>query len=269
MEKILNEKKYIEKIINEEKLSINSHVAIRLLSKYYVIEGLKPKAIKTNILKILEKKLSKKKLSDTDWDDVIKKTINRIIRDKKKKEKDIKEYKLYEIDEICISKSELTKIRELTTLSENELIEDLAFIMLVNSKINYLRYNSDKFGVNCNKELFAEANLRFNLKNKSIINELKTLGYVNPSSFHQSDYVQLCYVDEELATDGIVITDFRDTLLNYWKWKGVKIGICACSRLFEVKSNSQKKCKSCSNADHLMSQRESMKNLRSKKYDVN
>jgi hypothetical protein len=240
LENIMNEKKYAELMISNHKLQSinNSYNDIRILSKYYIVNGMKKKDVKKNVTNILNNSI--KKFDYDEWNDKIESIINRIIRDKKKTEKKDKEYALYEIDQIVMTKSELNKINSLN----ERILETLAFVILVTGKINQVKFKTEKIGVNCDKKLFSEAGLKFTLKNRKLIHSLISKGLININEHHLSSYVELLFADNESET-GITIEDFEEIPLIYAKWKGENIKSCECGRLFEPNSNRHKMCPEC------------------------
>lgn len=258
MVKILNEKRHIEMLLNEDYLSSNPLVDMRILIKHYVVQGKKKKEVLMDVMNFLSDRIKKSKFDSEKWEKNIGSAFGRIIREKKKKADKGEIYQLYEINDIHITQTELNKINEL----KNQDIEKLIFVSLVNSKINKLKYGGETFGVNCNRKLYIEAELKFTHTNKKNINELKEKNLVAPSKYHQSDYIEILFADDNISDDDLVISDFRDYVLEYSKWKGDAIGRCSCNKPFRITSNAQIKCKECAHKDQLVWRRENMKKIR-------
>lgn len=240
LEKILNEKKYAELIILNNKLQNinNSYNDIRILSKYYIVNGLKKKDIIPIIMNILKNSI--KKFDYDEWDGKLESILNRIIRDKKKNEERKEEYLLYEIDQLKITKSELKTIVDLN----ERALETLAFVMLVLGKINQAKYKTEKIGVNCDKNLFFEAGFNFTLNNRKLIHCLISKGLIDIHDHHLSSFVEILFADDDSKKE-ITIKDFRDIPLIYAKWKGENIKNCECGRLLKPNNNRHKMCIEC------------------------
>lgn len=258
LEKILNEKRHVEKLLNESFLSSNPLADMRVLIKHYVIQGKKKKEVITEVMNFLSNRIKKNKFDCEKWEKNVTSAFNRIIREKKKKVCKGKDFFLYEINDIHITQTELKKIR----IINDEEQEKLAFVILVNSKINKLKYGNEMYGVSCNRKLYLEAELKFTHANKKLINELKGKGLIVPSKHHQSDYIEVLFVDESVNDNDLVLLDFRDYVLEYCRWRGDAIGVCSCRKPYRITSNAQIKCKECAHKDQLLWRREHMKKIR-------
>ncbi|OPH47609.1 hypothetical protein BC351_10480 [Paenibacillus ferrarius] len=276
MEKILNEKKYLHKIIFENYIDPNLFNPIRLLVKYYVVNGLDKRKVYNCVLRYacnIYKKVDKikndkvnKRYEEEELEDIVKKNVNYYFQKKKKLIKENKELRLTDIDQIHITKNELYKI---SMLSNFEL-ERLAYVMLVLSKIG--RAKSDNcqdnvnYGVFCNREVFEEAFLSYSYKNKLLINELKQTGHVSPNQENgKSIFVKVLFADKDEDSEvAITITDFRNFAYTYDQFRGSKvITKCKiCGITFQKKSKGHKYCEDCQKEKQLEFKRKSINKKR-------
>jgi|GEM_PF-1755025 len=245
MKLILNEKKYMESVLNNEIEDENLTDTIRTLVKYYVISSIDKGIIVDNIETYLKKRL-KEKYRVKKWDSYISSTVSSIFKTKRSYERSNKDFKLNEIDSIFISGNELERIK----LIENLDAEKIAFVLMVYGKINKIIGRDCKIGTYCNRDFFKDCGLSFSNANRNLINHLKQLGYVTPSDNHQSSFVEINIADEYEANDennGINIFDFREFVLLYEMWRGFRVDYCECGTPIRIISNRNKYCSVCWN----------------------
>lgn len=277
METILNEKKYIRKIIDENYIDPNPYNSLRLLTKFHVVNGLKRNNVYSSVLEYAKchyLKTNKNKsnkyrvlLDEELIEEIVKKTVDYFINKKSKLQNENKELHLLEINQIHITKNELYMISMLNNID----LERLAFVMLVQSKINKVKTNNETttdYGVYCTRDIFSESFLPFSVKSKMMINELKQTGHVSPNQeSSKSVYVRLLYADtKEKSEPAIIIKDFRNFGYEYDKFRGNKlIANCkVCSVLFQKHSRNQKYCEKCKKEKELQHKRDSIKKARNK-----
>ena len=159
-----------------------------------------------------------------------------------------------------VTENELKTIESLRALK----YEKLAFTLLVYAKIYNKIKNHDKNWVNeQHKYIFSDAKLAVNVKDQGLmINKLKELGLVTPSTFNESVHINVNFVDEDSPVV-IEITDFRNFVYEYLKWKGENIIKCEeCGMLIKPKNNRQKYCASCWEDHRRNYQKELMRKIR-------
>lgn len=276
MEKILNEKKYVHKIIVDNYIDPNLFNSLRLLVKYYVVNGLDKRRVYNYVFRYASRNYKKdekikndkvnKRYEEEELEEIVKKNVNYCFQKKKKLIKENKELRLTEIDQIHITKNELYKI---SMLSNFEL-ERLAYVMLVLSKIGRAKSSNNQvntnLGVFCNREVFEEAFLSYSYKNKMLINELKQTGHVSPNQENgKSIYVKVLFADKDEDSEvAITISDFRNFAYTYDQFRGNKlITKCKiCEIRFQKKSKNHKYCEACQKDKQLEFKRKSINKKR-------
>ncbi|MGG1663076.1 hypothetical protein [Brevibacillus sp. NRS-1366] len=278
MDQILNEVKYINRILNERYVDPKTYNSLRILAKYYAIKGLKKKEIHNEVfkyackhyLKTQEKGGVNKKYEMDELEKVVTKYVNSLTSQKKKLEKGGKVFKLYGIESISITKNELYKI---SMLSNHEL-ERLAYVMLVLSKIAKAKsdYLDGVYSIYCNSDVFKESFLSYSYKNKCLINEMKQTGHVQPNEeYGNSRLVKLLYADNDNDSEiAITIIDFRNFAYTYDQYRGSKMikNCSGCNVLFEKRSSTHKYCDACKRENELQKTRKRVMRYKNKKVTV-
>ena len=115
------------------------------------------------------------------------------------------------------------------------------------------------------KYIFSDAKIIANVKDQGkMIHILRELGLVGSSVMVSSTNIKVNFADIDSPVV-LTVSDFRNFVYEYLKWKGENIIKCdECDILFYPSNNKNKYCKSCYNELHKQWQRESMKKLRCK-----
>lgn len=231
---ILNEKKLLNKSLDEGYIDDKKPTStIGILAKYCLNNNMDTKQtidfidsfFKNNYLQYNYVK----------WIDTIERIVRNVYRSK--------DYELMQVDSVEITESELETIGALQNLK----YEKLAFSLLVYAKIYNKINNNDRNWVNeQHKYIFSDAKLAVNVKEQGVmINGLKELGLVTPSTFNESTNINVNFVDKDSPVV-LEITDFRNFVYEYLKWKGKNIIKCEeCDLLIRQRNNRQKYCASC------------------------
>ncbi|RXZ83377.1 hypothetical protein EBB07_06065 [Paenibacillaceae bacterium] len=266
METILNERKYIYRLVAQRIVDPNMYNAARLLIKYYVIHEMDKQKIGIAISNYL--KTHYEGVDEETRDRMVVKYVNAAMKRKQALAQSGEEWQLHDLDWICIWQSELAKISALQDVK----LERLAFILLVYSKLAQARAGRqgqmDEYGVYCDKEIFRESLLPYSFKSKLLINRLKELEYVLPNMHNgNSNYVSVLFASKgNNAGDKILFTisDFRNVVYMYEKFNGNKhVSHCSqCRMLFEKRSGNHKYCTACEKEKQLEYQRQSMQKRR-------
>ena len=173
-------------------------------------------------------------------------TINRFSKDEC-------EFKKYE--GVRVSKDELNRIESIS----DSIARKLAFGMLIEQKIINLK--KGKYSV------FYKGKIRnyfkkFTNTNKNRVQQYKKINilykhnminFPNPKEIKYGEKLELLYIDEFISDEDteILITDFREIVLHYLKWRGENISNCEkCNKLIEQKSNRTKYCEKCAREMH-------------------
>jgi len=254
MRLILNETQLVSDSLNkgyaDKKKPSNT---IRLLAKHYLSKDMnRPQTI--NSIDIFLKK-NLKGYNSVKWQNIIEKIVNSVHKDK--------DYEMFDIGEINITKNELTKISELKNLK----YEKVMFILLVYAKIYNKLNSNDKCWVNEElKYIYSDTKMALKEKDQcKIIYEIAKLKYIEVSRNVDCTNIHVSIVDE-CGDVEIMIGDFRNLIYYYLRWKGDKIINCdGCGILIKPNNNKNKYCSECAKEKQLQWQRESMQKLRNVK----
>jgi hypothetical protein len=231
---ILNEKELLRKSLEEGYIDNDkTSNTIRILAKYYFSIDMSKKQVYDSINKFFI--VNYRKYNAVKWQ----KTFDRII-DKVCKDKD---YNLLNINNIEITKAELDKIKKI----DNIKFEKIAFVLLVYAKIYNQMNNKDSDWVNIDqKYIFSDAKIKESIYNQGIILHIfEELGLITPTKIVDHTNIKVNYIDKNSPIE-LVISDFRNFVYEYLKWKGKNIINCEkCGILFYSKNNSHKFCEIC------------------------
>lgn len=230
---ILNEKKYIETVIESGEVSNKPSETINLMVKYYRYLGLKKKAVYEKVHEYLLKNY--KPYNKVKWED----TINRYIETNFKKG-----YELVEIEFIPVTDVEIGKIK----LLKSKRLERLAFTMLVIAKMNNMISDKNNGWVNKkDKEIFKHANIKVPIKTQCLLlNDLKTKGYVEFSERVDNTNNKVLFIEDgktvlkvgDMRNLGYIYDDFA----GYGRFKKCEV----CGEVFKQTNNKCKYCDACS-----------------------
>jgi hypothetical protein len=208
--------------------------SFKALIKYYVLNGLD----KDKILIAMDLFMKKnyKEYVYNKWKDRIKNWVN-------------KEFKnptgINNVKKVYITNRELNII---SSIDDKEL-EKVAFVYLVHSKIyNQLNEKCDYWVKSKMSDILKDAKVkkaRTVREQEAMNRQLCDLGLLQFS--HKVDLtnnrVNFAHEDDEIV---IEITDFREFVLNYLKWKGENIKNCeSCNVLIKIIGNRTKFCNEC------------------------
>jgi hypothetical protein len=229
---ILNEKKYAENALQNGEVDKYPTTTLRVIIKYLFRKNMSEEQIYGLIDDFIKKHLK-------DYNDVSRqKKIDDLISQVRNDESN-----LLEIEQINITEKELDIIRNLNEIK----LEKLAFVLLVYSKIYNIKNNNNTYWINSStRDIFSDCKIAIvKKKQELLIHELINLGLVEISHIVDNTSIKIRFADENSSV-GIVITDFRDFVYYYLKWRGEKIGECdECDRLFKANRNIHKYCKDC------------------------
>jgi len=234
MRLILNETQLVSDSINngyvDKKKPSNT---IRLLAKYYLSKDMNRPQTINSIDAFLKKNY--KGYNSVKWQNTIEKIVNSVHKDK--------DYTMFDIGDVNITKNELEKITAINNLK----YEKLMFILLVYAKIYNKLNDNGKYWVNEElKYIFSDTKMAIKEVDQcKIIFDLSELGLIEVSKKVDCTNVHVLMADEESDIE-IIINDFRNLVYYYLKWKGEKIINCeGCSILIKQTSNKHKYCNEC------------------------
>lgn len=261
MEIVFNERNQVEEILKNKIKTPSLRVTwlIVLLAKYYYENYKEDKTIKNYYSKIKET-LSEIKMENWEYKEY--EYIDRIKNICKRMKNGDIENKLKEINEISITKDEMTIIQK----GNNEKEQKVLFTMFVLAKsllkpsgwINYPR-----------KDIFIKADVRMTNKEKSmLIHSLYKNGLIELNPVVDKDGYKVNLSDDQNNNIEFTITKFDhigNQYLQKYKqgWK-----MCEnCGRMIKIKSNEgrpQKYCKKCGEEINRKKTKEHMQTLRKK-----
>lgn len=234
MKLILNEKEVLNKSLNAGFVDLDKPTnTIRILTKHYLSLGMN----RPQTINFIDKFLlnNYKGYNSVKWQKTVEKIVNSIHRDK--------DYRLVNIEKVDITKKELEEIKYIN----NDRLERIAFTLLIYAKIfNQLNENKSNWVNSEHKDIFSDAKVTVTVREQGeMIYKLGELGLVTPSKMVDCTNIKVNFVDENSETI-IVISDFRNFIYEYLKWKGDKIGNCErCGVLIKITNGNLKYCKKC------------------------
>ncbi len=231
MELIMNERIAAEKIIDTGKIEGKPGKTLSLLARYYChIEGKKPAEIKKMLNKFMS--LNYKNYYPDDWETLIKKCCA-----------GSKKYPIVEIDEVPVTKNELTAIKQIG----NKKAEKLAFVLLVVAKFCNMRNEKnngwvmvDKYNVLPRARITGTVLARY-----SCFHALAERGLITYSKKVDSVNVRVEFIDNDSEIE-LLVTDFREFGYQYLMYRGENFIKCAeCGVVTRATIHNKKYCKDC------------------------
>lgn len=232
---ILNEKEYAEECIRNKYVGDKPFHTLSILAKYYYHSlGYKKARIIELLTEFMAKYYAAYNFNRATWDDAIEKIV-----------KNASKYKLYEIDGVWITETELKVIEGI----HDKVLERLAFTILCLAKLGNIKNPNNNGWVNNNaKELFSMG--RISCKSDSRFEKLCKLRDISLLDFPRridNLSVKVTFIDED-SPKKLFISDFRELGYEYLKYKGENIIRCAeCGLLIRNnKYHTKKYCSNCS-----------------------
>lgn len=252
---ILDEEAFAKKIIESGEIGTKPTAAIIILIKYYRKEGMDKHQIRDEIEAFMLKHY--KDFNSVKWQKKLDSDVNKYSQDK---------YTLKKVEDISISENELKYIAKIDNLK----LERLAFVLLVYCKIaNALNPINSNWVRKSSSEIFKSSKIvEKTIDQQLTIKRLADIGYISFAKTVDSESIHVGFVDT-IGETAIEISDMREFVLEYLKWKGDKIGRCEeCNKLFKQTSNAKKYCRECYKKINEADAKNRMKKHREKKEDV-
>lgn len=230
---ILNEKNYAEECLNHNVILDKPFFTLSIIAKYYYhCLGYRRKKIITLLTDFMCKNYPDYENNKLSWQT----TIDKIAASAGK-------YKLFEIDGVKITKSELAKISEI----HNKVLERLMFTMLCLAKLGNERNERNNGWVNTEvKDIFTLARISATIYDQDLkINQLYQLGLIEFPKRNDLLNIRVTFIDD--SDEELYISDFRELGYEYLKYKGENFFRCQeCGILVRQNKNGTKKyCKDC------------------------
>jgi len=234
MKLILNEKEMLDKSIEEGYIDENKPSnTIRTLVKHYFSKGMS----KAQVIDTVDRffLINYPNYNSIKWQKSIINMANYIYRKK--------DYTIFDIKEVKITENELNTIKDINNIK----LEKIAFTLLVYAKIyNQMNEKDDNWVNEEHKYIFSDAKVVVNVKEQGkLIHNLRELGLVGSSMAVNSTNIKVNFADKDNNVV-LVISDFRNFVYEYLRWKGEKINRCEkCKILFIATNNKNKYCSTC------------------------
>lgn len=244
-ELILNEKKFIENLINDDLAMITDKPKqiIEMLATYY--HQTNEKNLTEKLIDFLKDRYPKYNENKRFWRDyctrINAKTINR---------------KLLECDEIPITEKEYATIKELDYLpdltgAERKALQRLLFTILALGKFQNLK--SPNFGYISSKylqiktiDLFQIARVTGNKEQRLLmLNQLYNLKLIDfPKSYN--DNCRATFIDNDTTNAAMIITDMRELGYQWNEQRGDNFNHCQkCNVIVKTNSGKDGLCSEC------------------------
>lgn len=236
MQSVIDEKSTAEYILESGVIYKNAYKTIGLLAKYlYLEKGLKKREVENKINDFLLDHYNDYHVVETP--DQIEFLVNKYWRDKK-------DY--IKVESIKITKSELEYIRTL----DNIILEKILFAILVDAKRNNqitggksLRWTNRRL-----EDILKDAKIHGTYRRKFIqTHQIEKIGGIRYTRMVNGKEIDVKFM--ELEGDGetiIELTDMRNYVFEYLKWRGENIGVCeVCGVRIKMNVHNRKYCDSC------------------------
>lgn len=228
---ILNEKTYIENILNDDLYICDSKPApiLALMAQYYYeIEGFRRKKIVELLQTFLEAKYPPYGEDKAKWDNIIAKIV-----------KKTGGRNLLQINGIEITEKELETIAKIN----DKTLERLAFTMLCIAKF-YKAKNPENGGwINTEiKDVFVAARINGNkVQQATYIHKLVRIGLIETTKRSDKLNLRVTFISDD--TPKMIIDDFRELGYQYNYYKGDKFFHCQnCGILVKQYGNNIDRC---------------------------
>lgn len=238
MDIILNEKSFVEKILEDGIVDKKPSKTIWLLAKYYNSLGIdKEQSIKN--IDCFMKKNYKNKYNSVTWGDLVEGIVNQAIKNN---------FDLNNVESVNITKSEIDFIKSIG----QKTLEKLTFTYLVYAKVlNQINpKNNNWVSSKYRTAIFKDANIgekgskQLEIIHKAVVRNIIVLSKnITNNSINVENYIN------ENDSVVLVVRDFRELGLQYLKFIGEKniVNCEVCKRLIvKTRPNSNiKYCKNC------------------------
>lgn len=252
-----NEKKYVEKMINDEMVFNLRYPKndVRLLIRYFTSIGLTEKDVLFNVISFMNNVSSNKK----DWEIDVNKCYKELSK------KSLLTKPLSNVEVINITKNEMNKIEELN----NENLEKVAFGLLVYCKI-WQQINNKKDScwvrIDNTTDFYKDIKVSVCAKDREInIHKLLKYGFIDVPRKTGSTDIKLNFISDD--TDlAIAVSSIDDFIIDYYVYKGKKvINCCECGQRVIVNGKARTKyCSKCAKVVEKTRLKETMNVRRSK-----
>lgn len=229
---ILDEKVYVENILESPELGKKPSETLSRVAKYYRASGYKDREIAGLVEDFLLK--CDPNINIVKWQNM----IDKVVRSSAK-------YGLIRISGVVITRSEMDCIESIGS----KTLQRLMFTLLCVAKYcNAVNPKNNNWVNKPDKEIFALAGIKATIKKQSLmINDLWSAGYIAFSNVVNNININVCIVDND-SEPVMVITDFRNLGNQLLMYQGEPYMECGCCGVVVKRnSNAQKYCNDCAN----------------------
>lgn len=245
---VINEKDYIEKILNKKNYVLidKPFATLKMMAQYYYqINYTRKRGLKEKLIDFLQNHYIKYQESPEKWDDICEKIAKKTGGDK-----------LIEADGIRITKTEIAKILEIenlpdTSTADKKALERLLFTILVLGK--YQKLHGAEFNYVSSKkipiktiDLFHLANVKGNRSQRNqMLHKLFKMGLIGFPNSNIADNYRAIYTDD-LAESVITVTNLQAIGYQLNAWRGDSFNKCKrCKTLIKTNSGKDGWCCDC------------------------
>lgn len=229
---ILNEREYIENLLDTNSLGENTYNTLKYAARYYYSIGCKPSEIKRNIESFILRCDEEANLAK------LEKIVDKFVRSSGK-------YKLVELSHIPITQAEIDVCKN----AGSKNFQKLAFTMLCIAKYyNEIIPNGNGWVNRSTKEIFSMANMSKTKEDQAFMErKLYENGLIDISNKIDSDNVRVTFIDNE-GDPVLKIRKLESLGIQYESYvlKGKSFSECKlCGCIFQQNNNKHVFCKKC------------------------
>lgn len=231
---ILNEREHAENCLKNGFVDTKPFNTLSILAKYYYHYcGFRKKKIIALLIDYLSKYYPRYELNEFSWQTSVEKIASNAGR-----------YKLYEIQGIKITESEMNTIKGIN----NKVLERLMFTMLCLAKLGNAKNQKNNGWVNTDsKDIFNYARISCRVNEREIkIGKLWQMGLLEFSKRNDNLNCRVTFIDDN-SNEVLFISDFRELGYEYLMYNGGNFIRCAdCGILSRGnKTGTKKYCRNC------------------------
>lgn len=233
---VLNEREYVEQILQGHNTEAKPSEALMRLAKYFRNEKYKNNEIKAMLEGFILRCDPDANISN--WDSM----INQIVRSSEK-------HSLIEIDYIPITRSEMNICESLS----GKQIQRLMFTLICLAKFyNSINEQGNGWVNRSDKEIFSMANVVTPIRRQSLmLNDLKEGGFISFSKKVDNINIRVDCLDSNSETV-LRIVDYRNLGYQYMKYHGEPYFECSsCGLTVKKNANNQKYCSQCAARENI------------------
>ena len=231
---ILNEREYAEHCLNKGIIDEKPFTTLSILAKYYYhVCGYRKTRIYNALVEFIKYNYPLYSYNKSYWDDTIERISNSVGK-----------YKLFEIDGIWITKSEINTIDSIKTSS----LRRVSFVLLCLAKLGNAKNPNNNGWVNYEtKDVFSLARVNCRVDERyQYYSKLNQIGLLEFAKRNDNLSVRVTYIDED-SDSLFFVSDFRELGYEYLNFHGGNFTRCKkCGILMrDSKRHNKLYCSNC------------------------